>query len=65
MMMGHVKITTTQVYADVDEEKILDDTSGWQEKLDKKRESVLAADMAQKADLLHNMSQAPPRQVRP
>lgn len=43
MMMGHTKIATTQIYADVDEEKIIDDTSGLQEKLDRKREIVLAA----------------------
>lgn len=43
IMLGHSKITTTQIYADVDEEKIMDDTTGWQEKLDKKREIVLAA----------------------
>jgi integrase len=27
IMMGHSKITTTQIYADVDEEKVLDDTA--------------------------------------
>ena len=43
IMMGHSKITTTQIYADVDEEKVLDDTSGWQELLDKKREITQAA----------------------
>lgn len=29
IMMGHTKITTTQIYADVDEEKLLDDLSGF------------------------------------
>lgn len=36
-MMGHTKITTTQIYADVDEEKILEDTKDLNEKLDRKR----------------------------
>jgi integrase/recombinase XerD len=43
IMLGHAKITTTQIYADVDEEKVLDDTAGWEERLDKKREIVLAS----------------------
>ena len=43
IMLGHAKITTTQIYADVDEEKVLDDTQGWQERLDNKRQIVLAA----------------------
>jgi site-specific recombinase XerD len=43
VMMGHTKITTTMIYAEVDEDTILDDTAGWQEKIDKKREIVLAA----------------------
>ena len=37
LMMGHTKITTTQIYADVDEEKILRDTAGIEEKLEAKR----------------------------
>ncbi len=37
MMMGHAKITTTQIYADVDEEKIKDDMRGLEEKLNRKR----------------------------
>ncbi|HEY0298622.1 MAG TPA: tyrosine-type recombinase/integrase [Arachidicoccus sp.] len=41
MMMGHTKITTTQIYADVDEEKILDDMTGLDEKLEKRRALVL------------------------
>jgi integrase/recombinase XerD len=40
MMMGHTKITTTQIYADVDEEKIIEDMNGIDEKLDKKRKIV-------------------------
>jgi site-specific recombinase XerD len=36
-MMGHTKITTTQIYADVDEEKIMDDMSGVEGQLRKKR----------------------------
>jgi site-specific recombinase XerD len=41
MMMGHTKISTTQIYADVDEEKIIDDMSGLEEKLEKKRAIIL------------------------
>lgn len=47
IMMGHAKITTTQIYADVDEEKVLDDTAGWEERLEKKREIVLASQRLQ------------------
>jgi len=43
IMMGHTKISTTMIYAEVDEDIILDDTAGWQEKLDKKRESAMAS----------------------
>jgi integrase/recombinase XerD len=43
VMMGHTKITTTMIYVEVDEETVLEDTAGWQEKIDKKREVVLAA----------------------
>jgi len=42
MMMGHTKISTTQIYADVDEEKILEDTKDLNEKLDKRRAQVIA-----------------------
>jgi site-specific recombinase XerC len=41
MMMGHTKISTTQIYADVDEEKIIDDMSGLEDKLDRKRTMIL------------------------
>lgn len=41
MMMGHSKISTTQIYADVDEEKIIDDMSGLEDKLDRKRALIL------------------------
>jgi len=37
LMLGHTKITTTLIYADVDEEKILDDTSNLAMMLEKKR----------------------------
>ncbi|AYD48740.1 tyrosine recombinase [Arachidicoccus soli] len=40
MMLGHTKIATTQIYADVDEEKILDDTFDLEEKLELKRARV-------------------------
>lgn len=42
MMMGHTKISTTQIYADVDEEKIIHDMSCLEDKLDKKRAIVLS-----------------------
>lgn len=48
MMMGHTKISTTQIYADVDEEKIIDDMTGLEGKLNKKREIVLAARQIQR-----------------
>jgi integrase len=54
IMLGHAKITTTQIYADVDEEKVLDDTAGWQERLDKKREIVLASRQLQGAQAVRN-----------
>jgi site-specific recombinase XerD len=41
MMMGHTKITTTMIYADVDEEKIVHDMAGLDDKLDRKREMIL------------------------
>lgn len=40
MMMGHSKITTTQIYADVDEEKIIDDMAGLEDKLNLKRKMI-------------------------
>lgn len=47
MMMGHAKISTTQIYADVDEEKIMADMSGLEDKLAKHREIVLAVQKLQ------------------
>ena len=41
-IMGHTKINTTQIYADVDEEKIIDDFSRLEEKLDQKRDQFRA-----------------------
>lgn len=41
MMMGHTKISTTQIYADVDEEKIIHDMTGLEDKLNKKRAVLL------------------------
>ncbi|HEX5024562.1 MAG TPA: site-specific integrase [Agriterribacter sp.] len=38
LMLGHSKISTTQIYADVDEEKILQDMQGIDQKLIVKRE---------------------------
>jgi site-specific recombinase XerD len=43
MMLGHTKISTTQIYADVDEEKIMGDMNGIEDKLDKKRKNVLSS----------------------
>lgn len=37
IMLGHTKITTTQIYADVDEEKVLDDMKEMNEKIEKKK----------------------------
>jgi integrase/recombinase XerD len=56
MMMGHTKITTTQIYADVDEEKIMDDMTGLEDKLDRKREIVLRSrKLAKEVSLSLNM----------
>ncbi|MES2331230.1 MAG: site-specific integrase [Bacteroidota bacterium] len=44
-IMGHSKITTTQIYADVDEEKIVDDLGRLEEKLDKKRDQFRATQL--------------------
>jgi len=41
MMMGHTKISTTQIYADVDEEKIIRDMDGLEDKLERKRAIIL------------------------
>jgi len=41
IMLGHTKITTTLIYAEVDEEKVLDDMSGLEEKLKSKRAIVI------------------------
>jgi len=43
IMMGHTKITTTQIYADVDEEKVMDDLAGIEEKLQIKRDLIMAS----------------------
>ena len=47
MMMGHTKISTTQIYADVDEEKIINDMIGLEEKLDQKRAIILKDQLAE------------------
>ncbi len=41
MKMGHTKITTTQIYADVDEEKIVDDLEGIEEKLQRRKNKII------------------------
>jgi integrase len=41
LMMGHTKISTTLIYADVDEEKILKDMAGIEDKLQVKRDVVI------------------------
>jgi site-specific recombinase XerD len=43
IFLGHTKIETTKIYAEVDEEKITEDTEGWEEKIERKREIALAA----------------------
>lgn len=48
-MMGHTKISTTQIYADVDEEKIINDMWGLEDKLAKKREIVLTSSKMKEA----------------
>jgi site-specific recombinase XerD len=40
MMLGHTKITTTQIYADVDEEKIIADMRHVEERLNLRREII-------------------------
>ncbi|MBN8880458.1 MAG: site-specific integrase [Sphingobacteriales bacterium] len=42
IMLGHTKITTTQIYADVDEEKVLNDMEGMDEKIEKRKELAMA-----------------------
>lgn len=44
-IMGHSKITTTQIYADVDEEKIIDDLGMLEQKLDQKRDQFRATQL--------------------
>lgn len=44
LMLGHGKITTTQIYAEVDEEKILADMAGLDAKLNEKRAIVLSSE---------------------
>lgn len=41
MMMGHTKITTTQIYADVDEEKIVNDLEGIEQKLQNRKDFII------------------------
>lgn len=38
-MLGHTKITTTQIYADVDEEKIVEDMAGVEDRLKNRKEN--------------------------
>jgi site-specific recombinase XerD len=40
-MLGHTKITTTQIYADVDEEKIVGDMAEVETRLKNKKQSCL------------------------
>lgn len=42
ILLGHTKITTTQIYADVDEEKILADTEGLEERIEQKKILMLS-----------------------
>lgn len=41
MMLGHTKISSTQEYGDIDEEKIMEDITEMQEKLEKKRGKMM------------------------
>ena len=43
IMMGHTEIKTTQIYAEVDEEKIIYDMRGAEEKINKRRETFFIA----------------------
>jgi site-specific recombinase XerD len=43
VFLGHKKIASTKIYAEVDEEKIIEDTEGWEGKIERKREMALAA----------------------
>lgn len=43
IFLGHKKIASTKIYAEVDEEKIIEDTDGWEGKIERKREIALAA----------------------
>lgn len=43
MMLGHTKISTTQIYAEVDEEKIINDMSSVEDKLNIKRQIIHTA----------------------
>lgn len=45
------EISTTQIYAYVDEEKIMDDMTGIEAKMDKKREMIVALKASQKVGL--------------
>lgn len=41
MLRGHTKITTTLIYTDVDEEKIISDMAGLDDKLEAKKDIIL------------------------
>ena len=41
MLIGHTKLATTQIYADVDEEKIMQDLKGLDDRIENNRWSVL------------------------
>jgi site-specific recombinase XerD len=56
MMMGHTKITTTQIYADVDEEKIINDMIGLEDKLNIKRELIKAGITIHQEKFMHQTS---------
>lgn len=42
IFLGHIKISTTMIYAEVDDEKVIEDSEGWEEKINKKRELYVA-----------------------
>lgn len=51
MMLGHKNITTTKIYADVGEEKLEDDTQGWEETIERRKEITLAAQQLQERQI--------------
>jgi site-specific recombinase XerD len=51
LMLGHSKITTTQIYADVDEDKIMEDMTSVEGKMLEKKKIILASMAVQRDSL--------------